>query len=78
MKLFNKCAICYFHNLKSTLNDDAFKKYSNAVVFINLNICYSQTCRRQSPLGPLKSGPLVQGYLMKQLHKTNTNPVGSF
>ena len=31
-----KCVICYFHDLKSILNDDSFKKYIDPVVFINL------------------------------------------
>ena len=34
--LFNKCVICYFHDLKCILNDDSFKEYINPVVFINL------------------------------------------
>ena len=36
MKLLNKCVICYFHYLKSILNDDSFKEYINAVILINL------------------------------------------
>ena len=40
MKLLNKCVICYFHYLKSILNDDSFKEYINAVILINLK--YSQ------------------------------------
>ena len=36
MKLLNKYVICYFHFLKSILNDDSLKEYTNPVVFINL------------------------------------------
>ena len=36
VKLFNKCVICYFHYLKSILNDDSCKEYISPVVFVNL------------------------------------------
>ena len=39
IKLFNKCAICYFYYTKNILNNYLFKEYINPVVFINLNIC---------------------------------------
>ena len=35
MKLLNKCVICYFHYLKSILNEDSFKEYIDPVILIN-------------------------------------------
>ena len=32
----HKCIICYFHDLKSILNDHSFKKYISPVIFIDL------------------------------------------
>ena len=38
LKLFNKCVICYLHDLKSILNDDLFKECVNLVVIINYKL----------------------------------------
>ena len=40
----HKCIICYFHDLKSILNDHSFKKYISPVVFIDLKYAIIKKC----------------------------------
>ena len=42
MKLVNKCVVCYFHYLKTILNNDLFNEYNNQWLLLIYNICYNK------------------------------------
>ena len=41
-KLFNRCVVCYFHYLKTILNNDLFNEYNNQWFLLIYNICYNK------------------------------------